>query len=153
MKRMTVYDLYPFLFSIYPIIALCSHNLIYVNFNSIIRSLILALVLTLLLFILLSFLTRNKENGKLLTSVILLVFFSYGQIYDILASSLGEAIRHRFLSAIFLFIFILIGWFILRARSIPLLLVKFLSVTSLALVIISIYPIVENFGHGCHRLE
>jgi hypothetical protein len=143
MKRLTVYDLYPFLFSIYPIIALCSNNLIYVNFNSIIRSLILALVLTLLMVVLLSLIMRNKEKGKLLTVVILLIFFSYGQVYDILASAMGGALRHRFLSAIFLIAFVLIVWFILRARSIPPMVAKFLSVTSLALVIISIIPIIK----------
>lgn len=144
MKRLSIYDLYPFLFAVYPIIALSSHNLIYVNFNSIVRSLTLAVILTLLMVIVLSLITKSKEKGKLLTLVILFIFFSYGQIFDILKTSLGDAVRHRFLAGLFLGIFVIFVWFIFRARSIPASLTKFFSAASLALVIISLIPILKN---------
>ena len=144
MKRLTLYDLYPLLFSVYPILALNSHNLIYVNFNSIIRSLILAVVVTFVLLSLLTLITKSRDKGSILTLVILFLFFSYGQVYDFLGSLPGGAVRHRFLVGIFLFIFILAIWLVFRTKSIPPFLGKFLSVTSLALVLISLIPIVQN---------
>lgn len=144
MKRLTLYNFYPLLFSVYPIIALNSHNLIYVNFNSIIRSLILTVVMTLVLMSLLTLITKSRDKGSILTLVILFIFFSYGQVYDFLGSILGGAIRHRFLGGIFLAIFILALWLVFRTRSISPFLGKFLSVTSLALVVISLIPMVQN---------
>ena len=144
MKRLKLYTLYPLLFSVYPIIALNSHNLIYVNFNSIIRSLILAVVVTFVLLSLLTLITKSRDKGSILTLVILFLFFSYGQVYDFLSSVLGGPIRHRYLGVFFLAILILTIWLVFRTRSISPWLGKFLSVTSLALVVIGLIPIVQN---------
>lgn len=143
MKRISIIDIYPYLFAIFPIIALSSHNLIYVNFNSTIRSLLLAVTVTIILVLVLSYILKDRVKANLLTSGFLLLFFSYGQVFDFLVSKFGEAVRHRYLSLVFLVIFGTIVFFILRAKSISVLLPKFLTYTAIALTLISIIPIIS----------
>ncbi len=143
MKRLTFTDSFPFLISIYPVIALSSINLGYINFNSIFRSLIITLIVTSVLLVSLSLITRSKEKGKLLTTGFILIFFSYGQVYDFLITKLSLTVHHRYLFIIFLFLILLIAWLILRTKTVSKSLEKFLTTTSAILVIISIIPMVK----------
>jgi hypothetical protein len=143
MKRLTFTDSYPFLFSIYPVIALSSINLGYINFNSIFRSLVFTLIITSVLIIFLSLITRSKEKGKLLSTGIILIFFSYGQVYDFLKSKISIPVHHRYLFLFFILLLVLITLFILRTRTVSKSLENFLTTTSIILVVISIIPTIK----------
>ncbi len=140
MKRLTFTDSYPFLFSIYPVIALSSINLGYINFNSIFRSLVITLIVTFALVIFLSLIMKNKEKARLLTFSFILIFFSYGQVYDFLKSNLGIPVHHRYTLMFFLLLFLIIIWFIFRSKFVSKSLENFLTATSIILVVISIFP-------------
>ena len=60
---------------------------------------------------------RDWHKAALLTSLILLIFFSYGRIYDYLRTTrLADLnmVRHRYLALFFCILLVLISWWILR---------------------------------------
>ena len=129
-------NIYPFLLAGYPILALRKQNLVYVNFTSIIRSLLLSFLITVVLFLLLKLLTKDWGKAGLITTLIIMLFFSYGHIYTQLQLSFGDSIRHRYLIIIFVFAFILVGIGILRLRNIEPV-KQFLTAFGLILIVFS----------------
>jgi hypothetical protein len=113
MKRFPVH---PFLFGVYPILALYAANIDQVRAEVVLRPLIYALLAASLLLLLSSRLVRDMPRAALLSTLALVLFFSYGHVYSLLK---GEGIgRHRFLLPVWLLIFIFLAWWILkRARS------------------------------------
>ena len=110
---------YPFLFGLYPVLALIAHNANEMDLSSGIRALLASLVFTLVIYTISLLLIRNPKKAALLTSVFLLLFYSYGHInllardWSLVGISIG---RHRVLLPIYLALFILAGWLILRTR-------------------------------------
>lgn len=90
MKKVIV--IHPFLFAIYPILALFAHNISFVGIRQFVPSLVVVVVSATFLFLLLSFILKNKKKAGLIVSLIALVFFSYGHIYN----STAEFIRGIF---------------------------------------------------------
>jgi len=109
--------LYPFLFGLYPVLSLISHNAAEMDFTTGMRALAASAVFSLLLYTVLFLLIRNAPKTALLTSFIILLFYSYGHL-NLLArewSFIGQAIgRHRTLLPIYLVLLILVSWLILR---------------------------------------
>ena len=86
--------IHPLLFAAYPIAFLYAHNVDAVRVATTLRPLALTfLVVGSLLFILKSLL-RDTQKAGLLCSLLVLLFFAYGHLYDALASS---GLRHRHL--------------------------------------------------------
>ena len=89
---------YPILFAIYPVLALLAGNLGEMPSSDAFRSLVVASLVSVFLWVILSILVRNREKGALLASGYIILFFSYGQIYDqVEGLSLGPILvgRHR----------------------------------------------------------
>src|SRR5687767_13045911 len=90
-------SIYPFLYAIFPILALRNVNIVYVDIGSITRSIILSLLITGLLWVLLRLVAKNWDQAGLITTLIVLLFFSYGHAYLQAQSAFVEGIRHRHL--------------------------------------------------------
>ena len=73
--------LHPFLFAIYPILALLAINISEVAFSSGIRPLFFSVLLAGLLLVIFYGLFRDWKQAALLTTVLLILFYSYGHIY------------------------------------------------------------------------
>ena len=73
--------LHPFLFAIYPILALLAINISEVAFSSSIRPLLFSVLLAGLLLVIFYGLFRDWKQAALLTTVLLILFYSYGHIY------------------------------------------------------------------------
>jgi hypothetical protein len=110
---------YPFLFGIYPVLALIAYNAAEMDFVDGLRALIGAILLTLLVYIFLLILVRNQIKSALLTSFYLLLFYSYGHINILLRSwtvlnfSVG---RHRTLLPLYALTFFVSTLFILKTK-------------------------------------
>ncbi len=111
--------LYPFLFGLYPVLALISHNANEMDFSAGLRALVLSLLFTLFFYVITLLLIHDPVKAALLTSLIILLFYSYGQLnllardWSLLGISLG---RHRILLPVYLAIFLLASWLILRTK-------------------------------------
>ncbi len=130
-------NIHPFLFAIFPILALRNYNIIYVDFGSIMRSLILSCLIAGLLWLLLNAVTKNWDKAGLITTLTITLFFSYGHAYLQAQSAFGDAIHHRYLVLIFGILLAALSVIILRLQNV-LGIKQFLTVVGLAMFSFSI---------------
>jgi hypothetical protein len=79
---------HPFLFSFYTLIVLYAENISEASARDIWRPLIILFLITTLLLLLLRFLAGDWRRAGLLLSFLLLMFFSYGHVYNFLKENL-----------------------------------------------------------------
>ena len=107
---------HPFLFAIYPILALAAANLEWVNVGEIGRSMFTALATAVFLLFLLRLILKSWAKAALLISFYLLLFFGFGHLVRAVEnlSSINLAIIKRLLAALYAAVFILVSWWIGR---------------------------------------
>jgi len=84
MKSKKQIIIHPFLFAIFPILSLFANNILSVSFDDIIFPLSIAILITFLIWIALGKVLKNKIKSGFITSLGLIMFFSYGHIYILL---------------------------------------------------------------------
>jgi hypothetical protein len=140
----------PFVFAIFPILALLAYNITEVSPRVVLRSVIISLVTTLILLSLVFLVTRNWRKAALTTTLFLILFFSYGQVYEFLQKysifglNLGH---HRFLVVIYVLAFLLGLWWIFVRRVELNNATQFLNVVGILLLI---YPAYQIISHTIH---
>jgi Sulfatase len=133
--------LHPFAFAIFPILALLANNITEVDPRVALRSIIISLSATIFLILVFALISRSWHKAAITTTFILILFFSYGQVYELLKRtpifgfSLG---RHRYLVIIYAFI-LLIGlwWLIFKLKSIS----QTMYIMNIMGVVLLIYPL------------
>ncbi len=143
--------LYPFLFGLYPVLALIAHNANEMDFSSGFRALLGSLLFTLILFAITFLFTRDRSKAALLTSVFILLFYSYGHInllardWMLLGINLG---RHRALLPIYIVLLILAAWLILRTRRDLSGATRILNAFALILLMMPLYQVAASQIEG-----
>jgi hypothetical protein len=130
--------IHPFLFALYPIVFLFSHNIELVTISSSLRALFIVLGSTSILLILLSCFLRNLEKAALILSLFLILFFSYGHIANFLIPILK---KHRYLIFLNAIIFGIISFIIIKSRFNLRNFTKFLNFTGVVLLGLSFFNI------------
>jgi len=143
MKKLTGY-LYPFLFSLYPILELRNFNITYVGLPSIVRPILLSLLVTALTWGLLKHLTKDLHKAGIITTLIVTSFYSYGHLYISGESFLNITIRHRYLSILFGVLIAVLSALILWKLKDPKGIVNFLIVSGGILVLISLAQAIQH---------
>jgi len=138
--------IHPFLFAIFPIIFLFSNNVNSVYPNEIILPLLLVILITFLIWITISFVLKSKIKSGLITSLGLIVFFSYGHIFILT----DELQKNVFLFHLFLLIpsFVLFGigtYYFIRTKKPLNNVTKIVNVVSISVVMISFLGIGEYY--------
>jgi hypothetical protein len=82
LKRFLQFPWYPLFFAAYPTAALLSYNIGQVNYTAGMRALVLSILAALLAFLLLALIYRNAGRSAFATSALVVLFFSFGQVYD-----------------------------------------------------------------------
>lgn len=116
MKKLLT-NIYPFVFAIVPILALRNHNITYVDLGSIMRSITVSLLITGLFWLFLRAITKNWDRAGIMTTLAMIIFFSYGHAYLQFQASFGEVARHRYLLGTFGIGFVFSTAMILRSRN------------------------------------
>ena len=117
MQHLSKIPFHPLLFAFFPTLALYAYNIHEVSSSVLWRPLAISLVAAALLLGILRLIFRDWHRAAFFASVLLIIFFSYGRIYDALNStSLVDLniVRHRYLVIVFLCLFILLAWLTLR---------------------------------------
>jgi len=112
--------LHPFLFALFPVLALLSHNLAELTLGVAVRPAAVILGVVLVVWVTLARLGRDPLKAGLLVSLGVVLFFSYGQFFLLVWGwVLGplELGRHRYLLPLWAMIFLVGSYFICRARS------------------------------------
>jgi hypothetical protein len=106
--------IHPFLFAIFPILFLYAHNIDKSPPNEILLPIIITTCLAFLSWLLLNLILKDKKQAGLLVSIFLLLFFSYGHIYDMMSLLPFLAkIRHPITVLLFFSLLLLLGAFLL----------------------------------------
>jgi len=112
MKRILI--VHPLLFAIYPVLALLAHNISQVPLAEAVRPLITVVLGSGILLLWLRYALKNWHKAGLITSALVLWFFSYAHIYNLLKASdldLISAIgRHRYLLPISVALLAGVSW-------------------------------------------
>jgi len=112
---------YPFLLAIFPILSLLGNNIQEVDPRVALRSTAISLGATLLVFLAARLILRSWPRAALLSSFLLVLFFSYGHLYHALREipSLGlQLARHRyFIPAYALMALLGIFWIVWKVKQ------------------------------------
>jgi len=148
--------IHPFLFAIFPVLFLFAYNIDEVFVGHIWLSLLIVIVAVLVLFLLLKLIVKSYRKGGIIASCLLLLFFSYRHIRDLLPSlEIGKfnIMSGYFVGFSWIILFSVVAFLVIRSRRNFLILTKFLNVAAISLIIISLINIgifeIKAFG----RLE
>ncbi len=109
--------LHPFLFGVYPAIALLAYNIEEIQISEAVRSLIFSLLGAVAILLLARLALREWHKAAFATTLLLGLFFTYGHVYNFLEplSLMGMQIgRHRLLIPLWLGLSLLGLWWITR---------------------------------------
>jgi len=115
MKKILV--LHPFLFALFPILALYAFNIAQMPTHQIIIPIGTAILSTLLLWTALNLIFKDKRKSGLLVFMILFLFFSYGHFHKGLATTGLEIGKHRYLVPMWILLFVLMTFLIIKTSS------------------------------------
>src|SRR3972149_7257587 len=106
--------LHPILFAVYPVLALMAFNAHEIEPGQGLRALILTGLLGIAVWGLTRLFFRDRQQAALAATGLLVLFFSYGHIYDLIQtlSGVGAQLgRHRFLGPVWLLLLLaLLAW-------------------------------------------
>ena len=144
MKKIIIH---PFLFALFHILFLFSHNVEQVFYSEILFPSALVLGITLLLILLSRLVLKDSDKAAIIISISIVLFFSYGHIYElILDQHIGnfEIGRHRFLLFAWGLLFTCIAYLTIRTRRDLQNFTSTLNVVALSLILISFVNIEVN---------
>jgi len=146
MKFFKQYLLHPVLLAAYPPLAMFAANLSQVVFAVIYRPLIASLALCLLFWLLFRLIFKDWQRSALAASLTMILFFSYGHLYQYLRAVMGDWSKHSLLLAAYVVVWLVGLWFLGRQnRPMPALHQTLNIVTSLLVLFsavqISVYYI------------
>ncbi len=103
--------LHPFLFAVYPILALLAFNIEQTRLSAALRPLLFSLAGAAALFFLLNLFFKDAHRAGFTTTLLLALFFSYGQFYNYLENPAflsGMLGRHRLLAPLWVALALLV---------------------------------------------
>jgi hypothetical protein len=143
---MQQYLLHPALFGLYPILALLAFNVAELDTSLGYRALLLSLGVAMLLTIVLHFIYRDWKTAALVSTVLLILFYSYGHVYIALKGIEWGGVfifRHRTLIPLWgVAGFVLIWWTSRRSFNLPTA-TSMLNTAGLFLLILPVYQLIS----------
>jgi hypothetical protein len=155
MKKILNFPFHPFLFAIYPVLALLSFNIDQVGIWVVWRPLLIVLGGTIILLATLAFFLKPFQKEAIITSFLLLLFFSYGHVHELLVNSKGllfEVSHHKYLGTILLIILIIGIIIIIRKIHYYQTITTTLNIVSVVILILSIIPII-NYSFNLEKTK
>jgi len=133
--------IYPFVFAIFPILFLYAFNIDQTPFKDAIIPLLISLAAVAVLFLLLWLALKSAAKAGLISSVFVVLFFSYGPFLHVLHKTFLKAVPDNAFTAVFALVFILLAALIIRHKGDFKKLTKMLNVVAVVLIALSIINI------------
>jgi hypothetical protein len=147
---------HPFLFALYSGITLLATNIFQVEVSEGYRILLISIVVSVLILFLTTILLRDVEKAGFITSIIIMIVFSYGHVYSSLKGSgiLGaNLVRHRYLLPFILILTVGLFGFALKKKEFRQT-TAFLNVIAIGLIALPLIQIINyQFRSYQNRLE
>ncbi|MDR3575011.1 MAG: hypothetical protein P4L50_14215 [Anaerolineaceae bacterium] len=141
---------HPFLFLLYPIIALFAHNLGEVGAEVMLRPMLFVLLGAAILFVILGLFMKDWRRAGLVAAVLAIAFISYGQLYSylrltpVLGLSLG---KHRLLVIVYLALLALALWWVIKKLKDLSQATMFFNSLAILLIALPIFQIGYHYVH------
>ena len=113
---------HPIMLAAYPVLALLAHNIQEIKFITGVRALLVSIIGAGILLLLLKVVVKDWYKAALICSLGLILFFSYGHVYDFLEQTPIAGVmlgRHRYLLPLWAILFALGTAWALRSHQIP----------------------------------
>ena len=111
--------IHPFLFSLFPVLFIYSQNIREISVQEIILPVLLILFAAVLLWLLARFIIKNNEKSGFIISLLLVLSFSYGHIYQLIDDfTLGNTDigRHQYLLIPFAIFFVVGTYYFVKTK-------------------------------------
>jgi hypothetical protein len=105
MKFLKRVPIHPILFAINPVLSLLATNIVEVNIPVIFRPIVVSILFSILILIISRLIFQEIQKAALITTILLLLFFTYGHVYQLVESKEVFGInlgRHRYLVPLYL---------------------------------------------------
>ena len=135
------------LFAAYPVLAMLAFNIGEIPSSDALRALLVSLIAALLLLLVMRLILRDWAKASLVSTGGLILFFSYGHIYDLVRQyNLADAFlgKHKFLLPLFLVLFVVWFWWVAARLKKTQDVVRFLNVLGVVLVLLPVFTIVSH---------
>jgi len=133
--------LHPFLLAGYPVLALLVVNIKEVEIMVALRPFVLALLLAGIVLFLTRWAVKDIHKAALITTFLLVLFFSYGHVYDALKGTYQDLARHRYLApAYFAILAVGLWWLLKKAKNFSAF-TETLNIVGILLIAFSFYQI------------
>jgi hypothetical protein len=145
-KKIKDLVLHPFLIAVHPILVLLAHNIDQIKPDAAWRALLFSLIGVTVLFLLLRIILRDWHRAGVLATFYTLLFFTYGHLYQFIRGFMPFGIsigRHRVLLPIWILLFILGSWFIIKRFKKPQSFTMPLNIILAALLIVPIIQLID----------
>ncbi|MDP4020434.1 MAG: hypothetical protein Q8P58_00090 [Candidatus Adlerbacteria bacterium] len=139
MNKYTKYIFHPFLFALYPVLFLFAYNVDQVVIRDITLPLLLAIALASILFGIAWLVTRDYQKAGFIATLGIILFFSYGHVFELQAGA--EWTRPRYLLSVWAFLFLGGSYAIIRFVKESARFTRILNGIALLLVIMVLVPI------------
>src|SRR5215216_3213050 len=109
--------IHPFFFAAYPILALLAFNVSETYLSAGLRPLVLSLLVAGILYLILHNIYQDWMRAALVSSIVLIAFYSYGHIYNLLTGIEavgGTQFQHFILIPLWLVVAALLIWWVSR---------------------------------------
>ncbi len=108
--------LHPFLFGLFTTIFLFSHNIHLVKFQDLFSPISIIIITVTILVVIINLILKNKKKTALIVSLGLILFFSYGFIYEIIDDSIKSDLMHKYVIAVFLIVFLISTFYFIKTH-------------------------------------
>jgi hypothetical protein len=135
------------LFAAYPLLAMLAFNIGEIPASDALRALLVSLLAALLLLLVMRLILRDWAKASLVSTGGLILFFSYGHIYDLVRQyNLADAYlgKHKILLPLFLILFGVWFWWVAARLKKKRDVVRFLNVLGVVLVLLPVFTIVSH---------
>ncbi len=146
MKRLRFPFIHPLLFFVYPVVALFANNMKEVAAWVPLRPLAVSLLAGVLVYLLFGLIAKDWHKAALAATLVALLFFSYGQVYQALHGLPGVGVllgRHRYLAPLYGALLAGGMWLIFSRRSVSAL-TPFVNIAAIVAVLLPLMQ-VGNF--------
>jgi hypothetical protein len=140
-----------FLFAIYPVLALFASNISQVLIADVLRSFTVSILLAAVLFAILFSWVRDWRKAGLISSAALLLFFSYGHVFNLLQGiSIGSILigRTLIIAPLFVIAFAVWLWWVLIRLSVYEQLTSTFNFVGIFLVVFPFYTVVAYYSQA-----
>jgi len=141
--------IFPLLIAVYPVIFLYSNNVQELLLSQLYIPIAIALLITVIVWALLSFLIKDTLKAGIITTIFIILFFTYGIVIDWFVSLNLFTVKHRHLFPIVIVIGVYLGYFVYQLKN----RVLFINIAKILTGIVTVLLLINIINVIPHEIQ